>query len=128
MYQYLRPDTIESDIVKIAWLRQYIFSDIQKVAELIIVVIYHRNVCLIIKQLLIPLWHICQSMHYWVEYPHFIASLSALLSRPGSVDQERQSKLHKPNNTSPNCPELEFSTDEWHWCCCVSLSRNDDGF
>ena len=37
MYQYLRPDTIESDVVKIAWLGQYIFSDIQKVAELIIV-------------------------------------------------------------------------------------------
>ena len=59
MYQYLRPDTIESDVVKIAWLEQYIFLDIQKVAELIIValivVIYHRNVCLIIKQLLIPL-------------------------------------------------------------------------
>ena len=59
MYQYLRPDTIESDVVKIAWLEQYIFSVFQKVAELIIValivVIYHRNVCLIIKQLLIPL-------------------------------------------------------------------------
>ena len=37
MYQYLRPDTIESDVMKIAWLEQYIFSDIQKVAELIIV-------------------------------------------------------------------------------------------
>ena len=34
MYQYLRPDTIESDVVKIAWLGQYIFSDIQKVAEI----------------------------------------------------------------------------------------------